>query len=186
MELRTCVFAADVAGDGQGPPSGGVDFGGDGAAHLDAPPDQRHRGAFLGKQPAAAAPIPEVAPLIQATCPASRPAAHRNMPSDRVRCYEFWTIGTVADTACTNLLPLGLEAGPIEHRGIDDSLGLSPQRQVEHALAHRPADVAKQLVGPGDAVRRQQNVVQLAEAMRRGDRLLGKTIDRRAGNADGS
>ncbi len=81
--------------------------------------------------------------------------------------------------------PFLLKSRPLKDLSVDRALGLPAQRKVQHALADHPADVAEELVGPGDAVRRQQDVIQFAEAVRRRDRLLGETIDRRAGDPPG-
>src|SRR5580658_9149380 len=113
------------------------------------------RAPSWAKRMAAASPMPEVAPLIQATCPSSR------------RVFILHAVSP----------PLLPKAGPLEDLGVDRAFGLPAQRKVHHALADHPADVAEELVGPGDAVGRQEDVVQLAEAVRRRDRLLGETID---------
>src|SRR5256885_8307343 len=43
--------------------------------------------------------------------------------------------------------------------GVDHAPRRPAVRQVEHAAADGPADVAEQLVGPGDRVRGEQHVV---------------------------
>ena len=50
---------------------------------------------------------------------------------------------------------------------VEHTARLISQRKVHHHLAGRPANVPEQLVCPGDAVRRQQHVFQLAELRRR-------------------
>src|SRR5205814_2286094 len=79
-------------------------------------------------------------------------------------------------------LPLCLEAWPVEDFGVYRAARLRPEREVHHDLARGPSDVAEQLVRPRDAVRREQHVLQLAEAVGRGERLLRKAIDRGARN----
>ena len=78
--------------------------------------------------------------------------------------------------------PFFLETGAVEYLRIDHPPRHFAERQVDHPLADRPADVAEQLVGPGNAVRRQQHVVELAEAMRPDDRLVREAIEGRAGD----
>ena len=82
-------------------------------------------------------------------------------------------------------VPLREEPGAVEDFGIHDAVRPLAEREVEHAPADGPADVAEQLVGPGDAVRGEQHVVELAEAVRPDDRLLGETVERRPGDPAG-
>src|SRR3954453_11780124 len=74
-------------------------------------------------------------------------------------------------------LPLLAEAGAIEDLRVEHALRSPADRQIEHAAADHPADVAEELAGVGNAVRGQDDVVQRAEAMRPGDRLANETIE---------
>src|SRR5438874_186483 len=56
-------------------------------------------------------------------------------------------------------------------------------REIQHPLTRRPADVAEQFVRPRDAVRREQDVLQFAQALGRGNGLLREAVQRRAGDA---
>src|SRR4051794_35129264 len=49
--------------------------------------------------------------------------------------------------------PLLEESGPVEDLRVDHPARHHAEREVEHPPADRPPDVAKQLVGPGDAMR---------------------------------
>ena len=55
--------------------------------------------------------------------------------------------------------------------------------QIQHTLTGRAADVAKHLVRPCNRVWRQQNVVQISEAMRSDHRLHREAVKGCAGNA---
>src|SRR4051812_24540650 len=59
-------------------------------------------------------------------------------------------------------LPLAPEAGAVEHFRVEHAGGPAALGQREHAAAHGPADVAEQLAGVPDAVRGEQDVVELA------------------------
>src|SRR5262245_19398808 len=58
-------------------------------------------------------------------------------------------------------------------------------RHFDHPSRYSTTDVAKQLVSPGNGMRREDHVVQLAEAMRLGHRFFGKAIERRASDSPG-
>src|SRR5437762_2727525 len=51
-----------------------------------------------------------------------------------------------------------------------------PLRQIQHPLARGAADVAEELIRPGDAVRREHDVLELPEALRLGQRLLVEAV----------
>src|SRR5687768_8373173 len=87
-----------------------------------------------------------------------------------------------ATSGCTaDAIPLPLKSRPIEDLRIQHALRRPALlREVDHSLARHSADVAKQLVRPRDAVRREQHATQLAEAVGRGDGLLVEAIERRA------
>ena len=66
--------------------------------------------------------------------------------------------------------------------GLTTPSGRSRRVERDDPAAHRAADVAEQLVRPGDAVRGQQDVLELAEPVRRNDRFLGEAVDGRPGD----
>lgn len=79
--------------------------------------------------------------------------------------------------------PFLLKRWPIEHFGVHDTAGALAAGERDHALAGRAADVAEQFVGPGDRVGREEDVIEIAEAMGFDDRLVGETIECRAGDS---
>ena len=83
-----------------------------------------------------------------------------------------------------NSFPLGLKRRAVEHFWIHDAARHAALRQVDHSLADRPADVAKQLVRPGDAsaapAARCRTSANAGGAV---DRLAIEAIDRGAGDA---
>ena len=100
--------------------------------------------------------MPEAAPLIHATCPFSLLA--------------------------TDAVPFGGEAFAVEKLGIEDTAGAASLGEIEHALTGGAADVAKELVRPGDAVRREDDVVEIGKAIRFGDGFFGEAIQGGAGD----
>ena len=62
--------------------------------------------------------------------------------------------------------PLGLKSGAIEDFWVNHAFRASVLEQVDQTLAGCAADVAKQFVCPGNAMRCQQDIVQLGKSWR--------------------
>src|SRR3984957_5128471 len=118
---------------------------------------------------AAASPMPEVAPLTQATRPFNRLDDSASI--------------AISISTRRKTFPLFLEPWSLQNFGIYHRNRTPAQRNIDDAFACRASDVAEQFICPRDRVRREQHVVEFTEAGWLRHRFFGETIQRRAGDA---
>src|SRR4051812_9362185 len=72
--------------------------------------------------------------------------------------------------------PLTLEAGPIQNFGIHNAAWRTLERKINHTLARHSAHIAKHFVRPGNAVGREDHIVEFAKPAWLHDRLHSEAV----------